>query len=59
MGPTFAHSSLYPILFMLLFYRILPEGNGSGDTINTERKQQQVLVLRASSRSTLPTDDVI
>jgi len=58
MGPTFAHSSLYPILFMLLFYRILPEGKGSGDTINTERKQQQVLVLRASSRSTLPTVDV-
>jgi hypothetical protein len=57
--PTFAHSSLYPILFMLLFYRILPEMNVPTDRTSSERTQQQVLVLRASSRSTSPAVDAI
>lgn len=57
--PALAHSSLYPILFILLFYRILPEVNLLSDKTDSERIQQQVLVLRASSRSTLPIVDTI
>jgi hypothetical protein len=49
-GLSFAHSSLYPILFMILVYRIIPEGIGPTARTHPERIQQEVLMHRTSSR---------
>lgn len=51
MGPAFAHSSLYPILFMMLCYRFLPEGSASADKFLPEKPQPQIHVIRISSKA--------
>jgi len=52
MGPSFAHSSLYPILFMILFYRIIPEGIEPTARTHPDKTLQQVHVHTTSSRLT-------